>query len=731
MQHPVPRAPGGAALAGGFPTQTATGTHLQHNASSTHITDGSVISNAIILIGFCRSLTDLVVLGSALMCVQVGAPRLAESSSGMVAAVDALLADPQWVNGARAWLDDPSRQRAAQAFLNACRDAVHVDMPADCLSDPEWLMLFQSAFEVHPTLRQDADTFLRTVGMAAAPTSPETPRTTKTPAKPARPEPGARPANGDPRDVPLALMVIGGAMQASDWWQIGVFLGNLVCSEQQRRALVAFRAWHDLAARLLASAPLRKAARAFMRRCVAVAPFPAGSLQIALETPAWWGMVSNALATDPRFEAIAHDVLRIAGTMTSASWPGPPPAGFSPPAGSTPPAGSAPPTPAGSPGASAAPEDLPAPAYEYPADDLELERGGWATGLISRRLASVEGASTVPITVLPPKSYRPPGKRWATLPRSGVAAAYKKLHERRTRALVRVALGILSIRLEQRGASWEAFRAHPGLAKAVAQLAVDLARRLPGAAQSEHLDAILERCGVVPKGRGLREERKRAVVMLAFGIMASRLQQVGLTAMHRHPAFAEAAGKIAVALERGATGAALREQVETIMQRYGLAPRVPTPAGISTARLPMAARPWRSGVTATARAAEAALRSGENGELAAGYPFVMTLDELPIVEPRREGCAEMGRPDRAEGAAGACHCGAAAAMQAPARTRVLGIAGGPVRSACVPLCPGCAAMTAPRPGSLARDAAQERRGAHGRGRVGASGRAGGVRLPLH
>ncbi|MDI1434581.1 hypothetical protein [Polyangium sorediatum] len=45
------------------------------------------------------------------------------------------------------------------------------------------------------------------------------------------------------------------------------------------------------------------------------------------------------------------------------------------------------------------------------------------------------------------------------------------------------------------------------------------------------------------------------------------------------------------------------------------------------------------GVAVDARAAETTLRSGETGELAAGYPFVATLDDLPIADPGRKGLA--------------------------------------------------------------------------------------------
>ncbi|MDI3288099.1 hypothetical protein [Polyangium sp. 15x6] len=58
------------------------------------------------------------------------------------------------------------------------------------------------------------------------------------------------------------------------------------------------------------------------------------------------------------------------------------------------------------------------------------------------------------------------------------------------------------------------------------------------------------------------------------------------------------------------------------------------------------------GVAVDARAAEAALRSGGTGELATGYPFVATLDDLPLADPKRKGLAVVAglfeRKDQAE-----------------------------------------------------------------------------------
>ncbi|MDC3956669.1 hypothetical protein [Polyangium jinanense] len=58
------------------------------------------------------------------------------------------------------------------------------------------------------------------------------------------------------------------------------------------------------------------------------------------------------------------------------------------------------------------------------------------------------------------------------------------------------------------------------------------------------------------------------------------------------------------------------------------------------------------GVAVDAHAAEAALRSGGTGELATGYPFVTTLDDLPLADPKRKGLAVVAglfeRKDQAE-----------------------------------------------------------------------------------
>ncbi|UQA59982.1 hypothetical protein [Polyangium aurulentum] len=151
--------------------QTAAGSHVQaHDAASTNISDGSVLASAVLLLGFCRSVTELAVLGSAVMCAETGTPRLPEDrgAPGMTATINRMLADREWVENARRWAADPSHQRAAQAFLDACRDAVPMEMPPGCLADPQWLMVFQSAFEVHPTLGRDGCSSRRSICRAFA-----------------------------------------------------------------------------------------------------------------------------------------------------------------------------------------------------------------------------------------------------------------------------------------------------------------------------------------------------------------------------------------------------------------------------------------------------------------------------------------------------------------------------------------------------------------------------------
>jgi hypothetical protein len=340
----------------------------------------------------------------------------------MTATINRMLADRQWVEGARRWSADPSHQRAARAFLDACRDAVPMEVHAGCLADPQWLMVFQPAFEVHPTLGQDADTFLRAVGLAPAPaaTKPEAAPMAEAPAKPApvatKPARVAKTVDRGPWDIAFALTLIGGALRAPGWWQLGALLGDMAANEQRRRELDASPAWRDLASRLLASRALRKAAKVFMFRCLAAVPPPGGSLTVALQTPAWWGMLSQALATNPQLMAIAQEVLRLAATPGSPS-PAP-----------------------------AAPEAPPVPAYEsYPTAGLELAGRGWATASIPE-CESARTPSLVPVLVLPGPYHRI-RRRWATLPRSGFVTTWKRLEARRKQAMWTLAVQILAFRL--------------------------------------------------------------------------------------------------------------------------------------------------------------------------------------------------------------------------------------------------------------------------------------------
>ena len=444
--------------------QTAAGSHFQaHDAASTSISDGSIVASAVLLLGFCRSVTELAVLGSAVMCAETGTSCLPEDrgASGMTAKINRMLADRQWVEDARRWAADPSHQRAAQAFLDACRDAVPMEVHAGCLADPQWLMVFQSAFEVHPTLGQDADTFLRAVGLAPAPaaTKPKAAPIPEAPAKPApvapKPAPVAKTVDRGPWDIAFALTLIGGALRAPGWWQLGALLGDMAANEQRRRELDAIPAWRDLSSRLLASRALRKVAKVFMFQCLAAVPPPGGSLTVALQTPAWWGMLSQALAANPQLMAIAQEVLRLAATPGSPS-PAP-----------------------------AAPEALPVPAYEFPAAGLELAGRGWATASIPE-CESARTPSLVPVLVLPSPFHRI-RRRWATLPRSRFVAMWRRLDSRRKQAMwmLAVQVQVLASRLgaapEHRGVVRGSDRAHEDRTGAVLAPLVEMTSRDHGA----------------------------------------------------------------------------------------------------------------------------------------------------------------------------------------------------------------------------------------------------------